>query len=223
MDHRHRHWSDFWSYCRYVDLLVLLLAIGQGSQTRQIPPNYVVERVTAHRKPPDVRICRLSIQSRCRDSTAFHFHPTLPRMLGPTLIGDQVVQVREPGEKRLLTPSGMMEAFHREQLPVDGVVGLIQQRCWSLASAGLRAPHTSPPSCPGTSWRTRSPLASPAVWRRGRQSGGAAGPVPTPASFCAGDTGATGRGTARVSALRTGARCADRVCFGSLLSAWRRQ
>ena len=28
-----------------------------------IPPNYVVERVIVHRKPPDVRICRLSIQS----------------------------------------------------------------------------------------------------------------------------------------------------------------
>ena len=28
-----------------------------------IPPNYVVERFIAHRKPPEVRICRLSIQS----------------------------------------------------------------------------------------------------------------------------------------------------------------
>jgi len=29
-----------------------------------IPPNYVVERVTAQRKPPEVRICRLRNQSR---------------------------------------------------------------------------------------------------------------------------------------------------------------
>jgi hypothetical protein len=29
-----------------------------------IPPNLVVERVTAHRKPPEVRIWRLSNQSR---------------------------------------------------------------------------------------------------------------------------------------------------------------
>ena len=29
----------------------------------QIPPNYVVVAIPAHRKPPDVRICRLSIQS----------------------------------------------------------------------------------------------------------------------------------------------------------------
>ena len=28
-----------------------------------IPPDYVVERVIVHRKPPEVRICRLSIQS----------------------------------------------------------------------------------------------------------------------------------------------------------------
>ena len=63
----------------------------------------------------------------CRYSPAFHFHPTLPGMLGATLIGNQVVQVRQPGEKRLLTPPGMMEAFHREQFPVDGVMGLIQQ------------------------------------------------------------------------------------------------
>jgi hypothetical protein len=29
-----------------------------------IPPDYVVERVTLHRKPPEVRICRLRNQSR---------------------------------------------------------------------------------------------------------------------------------------------------------------
>src|SRR5262249_40403460 len=31
-------------------------------------------------------------------------------------------------EKRHLTPSGMVEALHGEELAVDGVVGLIQQR-----------------------------------------------------------------------------------------------
>jgi hypothetical protein len=50
---------------------------------------------------------------------------TLACIQGPALVGDQVVEVREPGEKRRLTPSGMMEAFHGEKLAVDGVVGLL--------------------------------------------------------------------------------------------------
>ncbi len=48
-------------------------------------------------------------------------------MLGATLIRDEVVQVGEPREKRLLTATGMMEPFHREQFPLDGVMRLIQQ------------------------------------------------------------------------------------------------
>jgi hypothetical protein len=48
------------------------------------------------------------------DSSAFHFYATLPRMHGPTLIRDQVVQMCQPREERLLAPAGMMEAFHRE-------------------------------------------------------------------------------------------------------------
>jgi hypothetical protein len=62
----------------------------------------------------------------CRYSSAFHCHPTLPRMLGPTLIGDQVREVGQPRETRLLAPAWMMEAVHREQFPLEGVVGLIQ-------------------------------------------------------------------------------------------------
>jgi hypothetical protein len=62
----------------------------------------------------------------CRYASAFYFHPTLTSVLSPTLIGDQVVEVGQPRETRLLTATWMMEAFHREQLPLDGVVGLIQ-------------------------------------------------------------------------------------------------
>ena len=47
-------------------------------------------------------------------------------MQGSTLIGNQVVQVRQAGEKRWLTPTWMMEALHHKQFPVDGVMGLIQ-------------------------------------------------------------------------------------------------
>src|SRR4029450_3491327 len=64
----------------------------------------------------------------CRYASAFHFHPTLAGMPSATLIRDQVVQVCEPREKRLLTAPGMMEALHHEQFPVDGIVGLIEQR-----------------------------------------------------------------------------------------------
>jgi len=66
----------------------------------------------------------------CRDCASFDFHPTLASVLGPTLIGHQVVEVRQPREKHLLVPFGVMEAFHREQLPLDGVMGLIQQGLW---------------------------------------------------------------------------------------------
>src|SRR5215471_19334745 len=38
---------------------------------------------------------------------AFHFHPTLARVQGPALVRDQVVQVRQAGEKRRLTPTAM--------------------------------------------------------------------------------------------------------------------
>ena len=48
-------------------------------------------------------------------------------MLGATLIRDEVVHVGEPREKRLLAPAWMVKPFHREQFPLDGVMGLIQQ------------------------------------------------------------------------------------------------
>ena len=48
-------------------------------------------------------------------------------MQGSTLRGNQIIQVRQAGEKHCLTPTGMVEVFHHEQLPVDGVMGLIQQ------------------------------------------------------------------------------------------------
>ena len=50
----------------------------------------------------------------CGNCSSFHFHAALAGMLGPTLIGDQVVEVCQPCEKRLLAPFGMMEAFNRE-------------------------------------------------------------------------------------------------------------
>ena len=60
-------------------------------------------------------------------SSAFHFHTTLPGMLGSTLIWDEVVQVGEPRQKRWLTSPGMMKPFHGEQLSLDGSKRLIQE------------------------------------------------------------------------------------------------
>jgi len=49
-------------------------------------------------------------------------------MLGTTLIGDQVIQMSQPCEKRLLTAAWMVKRFHHEQFPFDRMMGLIQQR-----------------------------------------------------------------------------------------------
>jgi len=48
-------------------------------------------------------------------------------MPGPTLIRHQVIQVREPRQKRLLASTWMVKSLHREEFPLEGVVGLIQQ------------------------------------------------------------------------------------------------
>jgi hypothetical protein len=60
-----------------------------------------------------------------RNCSSFDFHARQTCMLSTALIGHQIVQMCQPREKRLLAPFRMMEAFHREQLPLDGVVGLI--------------------------------------------------------------------------------------------------
>src|SRR5262249_58392445 len=75
-------------------------ALRQGSTTFHTPPNYVVEDGTTQRKPPEVRIWTLRNQSRY--ASAFHFHTTLPSMLRSMLIRDEIIQMCEPREKRLL-------------------------------------------------------------------------------------------------------------------------
>ena len=60
-------------------------------------------------------------------------------MLSPALIRDEVVQVREPRQKRLLTAAWMVQPFHGEQLPLDGIMGL---------SRGQGAAPRGPPGVP---------------------------------------------------------------------------
>jgi hypothetical protein len=49
-------------------------------------------------------------------------------VLSSTLIWDQVLQVCEPRQKRLLASPRMMEPLYRKQFPLDGVMGLVSQR-----------------------------------------------------------------------------------------------
>ena len=90
-----------------------------------IPPNLVVGRCWRTLIASRSEDLQVEHPVRCRNATALHFHPTLARVQGPALIRDQVVQVRQAGEKRRLTPTGMVEAFHGEEFTVDGVVRLI--------------------------------------------------------------------------------------------------
>ena len=53
----------------------------------------------------------------CGNYASFRFHATMAGMLGPTLIGDQVVEVCQPREKRLLAPFGMMVTVDRRIAP----------------------------------------------------------------------------------------------------------
>ena len=68
--------------------------------------------------------------------------PHWPALKGSALIGDQVVQVRQAGEKRRLTPFGMMETLHGVELAVDGVMRLIQHGAhrWHLRVCEHRIP-----------------------------------------------------------------------------------
>ena len=51
----------------------------------------------------------------CGYVPAFDVHATLAGMLSPMLTGDQVVEVRESGEKRLLTAVWMVKRFHHKE------------------------------------------------------------------------------------------------------------
>jgi hypothetical protein len=63
--------------------------------------------------------------------SAFDFHTTLAGMLSTPSLGHELVQLGSPSQKRLLATFGILEAFHHEPLPVDGVMGL-SQLGWNL-------------------------------------------------------------------------------------------
>ena len=86
----------------------------------------------------------------CRYASA-HFHTTLPSMLGSMLIRDEIIQMCEPREKRLLAPCLDDGTPSSRITSARWRCGPDPAACWSRASAGRRGPHTSPPLCPGTS------------------------------------------------------------------------
>jgi hypothetical protein len=81
--------------------------------------------------------------------------------LGATLIRDEVVQVCESRERGLLTATGMVKPLHSKELPLDGVMDLIQECaghrhlgvCTDRIPARLLllypVPHTLAIRCPG--------------------------------------------------------------------------
>ncbi len=92
-----------------------------------IPPNYVVTRYSCSSKATRGEDLQVEHPVLSRYAPTFHFHPTLTCMQSSALIRDEVVQVGKPCEKRLLAPIWMVKPLHGEQLPFDGVMGLIQQ------------------------------------------------------------------------------------------------
>ena len=67
-----------------------------------IPADLVVESVSHSLLSSRREDLQVEEPVSCRDSPAFHFYATLPRMPGPALIGHQVVEMGQPREKRLL-------------------------------------------------------------------------------------------------------------------------
>lgn len=59
----------------------------------------------------------------CGDCATLHCHPPWASRLGATLLREQVVELREAGEKRLLAAWRMVAAWQHARLPLAGVVG----------------------------------------------------------------------------------------------------
>ena len=70
------------------------------------------------------------------DCSILHCHATLASMPSATLIRDEVIQVRQSREKRL----------HGKELPLGGVMGLIQQGTGHghLRGCQHRLPNSAP-------------------------------------------------------------------------------
>ena len=64
----------------------------------------------------------------CGQLATLNFNTTFPSILGTPLVRYQVIQYCQTVEEHILASFFMMEAFHHEELPVHGIVCLIQKR-----------------------------------------------------------------------------------------------
>jgi hypothetical protein len=95
----------------------------------------VVERVICSSKAARGEDLQVEDPVACGDSASFHFHATLAGMLSPMLIRDQIIEVRQPCEKRLLAPTWMMKPLSSRKM---------FQRCWSAILSGCMRARVTP-------------------------------------------------------------------------------
>jgi hypothetical protein len=131
-----------------------------------------------------------------RSSPAFDCHAPWAGMLGATRRRHAGVQVCQPSQTGLLVPCGLMHAWHHAATAAPSREALERAGCWSPASGRRQGRQTSPPSGPGTTAVHARRWPSQRWRRHGRQRGVTVGPVPTPASLCAGAPGSTACGPA---------------------------
>jgi hypothetical protein len=95
------------------------------------------------------------------DASACHCHTAWAGMLGAPLIRDEVLQGREPWEKRLLAPWRMLHPLHRQPLPLAGVMRWIASGagCGPRRGGQARSPARvlllPPAAAPGAMGRPR--------------------------------------------------------------------
>jgi hypothetical protein len=98
-----------------------------GGQKIHIPPNFVVESCGHSLKASRGEPWQVEEPVWGREFPSFDFDPTVAGVLGATLGGAQVGQVRQSCATRLLAPFGVRECLHHTPLAVDGGVGLVSQ------------------------------------------------------------------------------------------------
>src|SRR5438046_560184 len=88
---------------------VIVLRPGSlGSGFFHIPSDLVMECFSRSLKASRGEDLEIEELVSGRYASAFYFHATLTCMLSAALIGDEVVQVRQPRQERLLTATGMV-------------------------------------------------------------------------------------------------------------------
>ena len=80
-------------------------------ETAHIPPDFVVRSFRNALIPSRGEDVQVEHPVLRRYAPTFHFHPTLTRMQGSALVGNEVIQMRQTGEKRRLTPPGWWKPF----------------------------------------------------------------------------------------------------------------